>query len=579
MVDELSFFGAIRAQPENDAVRLIFADWLEEHGQQARAEFIRLQCRLAGIDEFDPHRPDLLDREWELLTVYRKRWQPAPPSVLAGCLRDSAFLRGFFARISVPAAALLEHGAEWFQAYPLEELRITDRGRLLGEIVRQPWLGQVSSLDLSHHDITLAELEALLASPHLGRLRRLLLRNVALTPDAVEVLTRSPVLRQLRHLDLGDDYFGPRLADAGTLPAGLGNQLGPQGLQRLITSGHLSGLASLTLKDIPLTEADLSLMASTAALPSLTHLRLNSHKISPEGVRLLGEARGLPALRYLAIGWLAGSPTRDEGDAAALSGSPLLARLETLDLKWAGFGRQAALALSRSKHLGRLRRLDLTQCRVGPEEARLLSRTRFERLSELSLMNGKIGPEGMAALARAPWLGGLTSLDLEGSAVGPEGAKTLAGSTALSNLRSLNLDRNGIGRDGARALADATVLSRLRHLSLSSNMSAVPVAGQLGAHGCRALLLSPRLANLWSLNLEYNSFTDKTASAVAAATPLHQLRRLSFDTRGLTAEGVRALAASPRLPHLLVIHARHRWGREEENVTPVVLEQGKGREL
>src|SRR5262249_3092156 len=153
-----------------------------------------------------------------------KRWQPAPPCVLAGYRRDSAFLRGFFARISVPAAALLEHGAEWFQAYPLEELRITDRGRLLGEIVRQPWLGQVTSLALSHHGLRLAELEALLASPHLGRLRRLLLRSVALTPDGVEALARSPVLRQLRHLDLGDDYFGPRLADAGPISAGLGNR-------------------------------------------------------------------------------------------------------------------------------------------------------------------------------------------------------------------------------------------------------------------------------------------------------------------------------------------------------------------
>jgi hypothetical protein len=47
----------------------------------------------------------------------------------------------------------------------------------------------------------------------------------------------------------------------------------------------------------------------------------------------------------------------------------------------------------------------------------------------------------------------------------------------------------------------------------------------------------------------------------------------------LTAEGVRALTASSRLPHLLVIHMQHRWGRVEENVTPVVLEQGKGREL
>ena len=162
-------------------------------------------------------------------------------------------------------------------------------------------------------------------------------------------------------------------------PRGSETRFGPQGLQRLITSGRLSGLASLTLKDVPLTEADLSLLANAAALPSLTHLLLNSRDLTPQGVRLLGEARGLPALRHLTIGW---THYGDEGNAAALAGSPLLARLDTLDVRWTVFDRQAVLGLSQSKHLGQLRRLDLTQCRVGPEEAQVLSRARFERLSE-----------------------------------------------------------------------------------------------------------------------------------------------------------------------------------------------------
>lgn len=576
MGDERPFLDAIRARPDDDVVRLVFADWLEERGQRGRAEFIRLQCRLAGLDEFDPSRPDLIDREWELLTVYRHRWQPAPPSPLAGHLRGSGFHRGFFARVSVPAAALLEHGAEWFQQHQLEELRVTERGRLLGEIARQPWLRQVSGLDLSHHDITPAELDALLASPHLGRLRRLALRSVAMTPDGVETLARSPLLRQLRHLDLGDDYFHPRLGDEYLGPdafARLGNQYGPDGLRKLFTCGGLSGLTSLTLKDVRLTEADVSALADTAALPALTHLRfLHCRDLTPAGVRRLGEARGLPALRHLTIEW---TQYGDEGNAAALLGSPLLGRLESLDVNWTVFTREAAVALAGSKHLGRLRRLDLTQCRVGPEEAKLLATAPFERLCELKLMNGKIGPEGMAALAGAPWLGGLTSLDLEGCEIGPEGAKTLAGSAALSNLRSLELGRNAIGLGGAGVLAGSAALSRLRHLSLAEN--------QLTARGCRAVLLSPHLANLWSLNLENSAFSDKTATAVAEATPLQQLRRLCFENGSsrpkLTDEGVRALAASPRLPHLLVIQTRHPWGWHQESVSPVVLEQGKGREV
>ena len=41
---------AICANPEEDAPRLIFADYLEEQGETARADFIRVQCELAELD-------------------------------------------------------------------------------------------------------------------------------------------------------------------------------------------------------------------------------------------------------------------------------------------------------------------------------------------------------------------------------------------------------------------------------------------------------------------------------------------------------------------------------------------------
>lgn len=44
---QLDFFRAIHAAPDCDATRLIYADWLEENGDKARAEFIRVQVELA----------------------------------------------------------------------------------------------------------------------------------------------------------------------------------------------------------------------------------------------------------------------------------------------------------------------------------------------------------------------------------------------------------------------------------------------------------------------------------------------------------------------------------------------------
>ena len=41
MTNEANFLAAIRENPDDDAVRLIFADWLEDQGDTDRAEFIR----------------------------------------------------------------------------------------------------------------------------------------------------------------------------------------------------------------------------------------------------------------------------------------------------------------------------------------------------------------------------------------------------------------------------------------------------------------------------------------------------------------------------------------------------------
>src|SRR5690242_9892719 len=77
---EQAFLADVIASGGDDAPRLVFADWLEDNGQAHRAEFIRLQCRLAGVDELDPQRQALKQREWELLAVHRDDWTQALPA-------------------------------------------------------------------------------------------------------------------------------------------------------------------------------------------------------------------------------------------------------------------------------------------------------------------------------------------------------------------------------------------------------------------------------------------------------------------------------------------------------------------
>lgn len=48
MTEREAFIEAIAADPNDDTVRLAFADWLQEHGEEDRAEFVRLSYALAA---------------------------------------------------------------------------------------------------------------------------------------------------------------------------------------------------------------------------------------------------------------------------------------------------------------------------------------------------------------------------------------------------------------------------------------------------------------------------------------------------------------------------------------------------
>jgi uncharacterized protein (TIGR02996 family) len=49
-----ALLATILAKPDDDGVRLIYADYLEEVGQGERAEFIRVQCRIAATEKIIP---------------------------------------------------------------------------------------------------------------------------------------------------------------------------------------------------------------------------------------------------------------------------------------------------------------------------------------------------------------------------------------------------------------------------------------------------------------------------------------------------------------------------------------------
>ncbi len=130
--DEREFLKAICANPADDTARLVYADWLEEHDQDERAEFIRVQIELhhmsADVPEnCVPRWAELSARErelWELHGRNNPDWfpiyslprfvtvEPAGCEGLSGGNGDieATPVRGFVERVELSAAAWIEYG-------------------------------------------------------------------------------------------------------------------------------------------------------------------------------------------------------------------------------------------------------------------------------------------------------------------------------------------------------------------------------------------------------------------------------------------------------------------------------------
>src|SRR5436309_3641087 len=97
MDDADAFLDLIRLHPDDDGPRLVYADWLDDHGDPERAEFVRAQCALEAMPPEDAGRPGLQRRAQELLGRHGKGWA----SVLPGGVEDWTFRRGFIEEVRV----------------------------------------------------------------------------------------------------------------------------------------------------------------------------------------------------------------------------------------------------------------------------------------------------------------------------------------------------------------------------------------------------------------------------------------------------------------------------------------------
>lgn len=120
-----------------------------------------------------------------------------------------------------------------------------------------------------------------------------------------------------------------------------------------------------------------------------------------------------------------------------------------------------------------------------------------------------------------------------------KGLLALAGSSMFSNLISLDLSSNPKSSKAFDQFFAALPGDQLRSLTLSQC--------RLGAEGIKAIAESPKLRNLYRLELSGNGLQDEGIAQLAASKHLHSLGELNLIGNTIGAKGMKALAQSPIL--------------------------------
>ncbi|CAN5544265.1 hypothetical protein BH11PLA2_BH11PLA2_28310 [soil metagenome] len=407
MSTKQDFLKAIWDQPHDDLPRLVYADWLEEQGDAARAEFIRLQCEHARTEKYEDHWYTLRDRVEKLWKKHKKTWQAELPE----SVRKYRFERGFVSPNSkiYTASAFTSLDPSLIEAAPFWKIELRGNISDLVKAAKHPHMGRVSHLNYDSSGHPHRHKDGFFTQGHLHNLSRLLLRNPNADDATVEALIdnchRIPHLKQLQ--------------------IGYENEVTSSGINKLAQSPILSGLTHLLMPSCYLTAESFKNVIQSPGLA-------NCRSLLPPARRLVYENRS--------------SRNREEYDVAETS-----AIIE---------------AVGNSKEIPKLTSLQLDHCHNESSKV-LFDTSPIFQLRELTIWTGyDAQAEYFEKLAHWPGLQSLRTLIFLPSFENVEAAKLIADSPYLGQLRALGYYHHFQLSDSRRETIDQTLLSRFEKSAL-----------------------------------------------------------------------------------------------------------------
>ncbi len=191
MSDEERLLAAIVDAPDDDAPRLVYADWLQSRSDP-RGEFIQLQCQLAAAPD-DERRRAIKIVENKLFAAHGAAWiAPLREVVLAAnelIPHKFEFSRGFVEEAQLTLDCVPRLAALWERAPLIRSLRLSPKS-LFEMPIKQP------------------KLESVFDAPQLARLHTLELHLAGAGNAGARAIARASMRCGLRVLEVRRSVWG-----------------------------------------------------------------------------------------------------------------------------------------------------------------------------------------------------------------------------------------------------------------------------------------------------------------------------------------------------------------------------------
>lgn len=368
------FLKLICDQPADIGPRLVYADWLEEHGDP-RGEFIRVQCALSGLANDDPQQTSLKRREHELLRLHQQEWL-RPLEQLLGPnepRQPVAAVAGWLASILPREIARVVRGVAT-NTFPAWQARFKN--------------GFVERLEIDHDRLSTVK-----DIPVHIPLRQLHVSRGATTVGNPMSWMTNGLMKHIWELHVStytiDESQWVRCWETVRCPCLDSLMFTTQpfhGLVAIANAEVASRLKSISIVGNPFDSSDVSLLSRFSALNGLTLCGLGID------ADLIGE----------------------------LSRQAICARLVELAFTNCALGNVAVLHLDAARYPN-LRQLFLETCELGDAAAEHVAvNPLLRQLSHLSLCDNQVTDRGALTLADSPNWRGMTTIDLTYNPISPD---------------------------------------------------------------------------------------------------------------------------------------------------------------